>query len=137
MKSTLVPRVWEGMKERSLKTPTEVALFGSGPKASMCVEGGMPPPPRQAGLQQRCGLQFNSVLTPSTWSWRLLLLARAQPFRTASPLQGPVTSPGCVTCTSDLLKLEVPTTPFLGSINMLEQLKELRKLVYSLGSAVY
>ena len=43
-------------------------------------------------------LQFNSVLTLSTWRWHQTPQARAQSYETAPippPFQMPITSPGC------------------------------------------
>jgi len=43
-------------------------------------------------------------------------------------LQMPVANPGCYLCFSPFsLKLEIPITPAVGSINLLEPLVELRK----------
>ena len=57
---------------------------------------------------------------------------RPQSCKTAlPPLQMPITSPGCHLCFWPTgYRPEVPTTPFLGSINLLEQLTELIATFY-------
>jgi len=50
----------------------------------------------------------------------------------------PITSSGCYLCFWQTgYRSEVPTTPFLGSIDLLEQLTELRRIVYSLLGETY
>ena len=61
---------------------------------------------------------------------------RSQSYKTAHPpahFRHQIKSPGCHLCFWPInYKSEVPTTPYLGLINLLEWLTELRKAVYSL-----
>ena len=52
---------------------------------------------------------------------------RAQSYKTAPTLLTPITNPGCLCFCPTHHKLEIPKTPALGSVNLLEQLTELRK----------
>lgn len=73
-------------------------------------------------------LQFQSVLTPTTWSWHCShrSLSRAQAHETA-PLQVPLAGQ-VVTCASDQPAVnQVHMTLSVGSFSLLEQLTELRE----------
>ena len=77
-------------------------------------------------------LQFNPILTLSTQRQHQIPQVKGSVLqdRTSPPLQMPVTSPDCHLC---FYRLEVPTTPSLGSINLLEWLTELRETFYLLN----
>ena len=79
-------------------------------------------------------LQFNSILILSTLYHQILQvkgsILQDYPLQ---PLQMPITSPGChLGFWPTGYRLEVPMTPSLGSINLLEWLTKLRKPVYLL-----
>ena len=103
------------------------------------MEGGISPPTSNHWTQTGYPTsQFNfetileMVLLPNH---RL----KAQAYRTVGPhpdlFQMPITSSSCHLCFSLIgYKLVVPTTPSLGLINLLEQLRELRETFYLLGN---
>lgn len=80
--------------------------------------------------------QFSSTTWVSyNWSqfWYYLPGDGISPPRRPRPCQMPIASLGCYLCFWPYgYRLEVPTIPSLGSINLLEQLAELREIVFSL-----
>lgn len=85
---------------------------------------------------QRCGenqlVSYNSAQSDSTYL-EIVLDPKGQPLSLTrlppSPLQMPITSPGCPLCFCLIsCKSEVPTTS-LDSVDLLERLTELRKTV--------
>ena len=69
--------------------------------------------------------QFNSL---STWRYHQIPQVKGSILQGGLPLQIPIASPGCLLCFwSTDYRLEIPTTPFLGWINLLEKLTKLRE----------
>lgn len=85
----------------------------------------------QAILQHQLAvLQFSSLLSLSTWRQYQIHRLRAHPHMTVPTS---ISSPGCyLGFWLPGYKLEVPTIPYLGSMNLLELLKELRETFYLL-----